>query len=337
MSSRFGPGQVLVGVLGIAVLVAVVASPQLLEAHLVHAFARIGQARPVWLWLAGVALLASFLASGAAWRTTLAACGTRVRFRDSCARYGVGSIVNTFAPFQLGDVVRVGLFSRVVKDRSGTWTVAGGLAAIAVVRACCLTVLGAVAWALGGLPLWPLLALGSVVSAATVIVFFTRKRVPQRQLGHLLDAFRALAASPTATRRLVGWVALGLVARVCAATAIGMALHVHSPVIAALLIVTALDLAGQFPLTPGNIGVANGAVALALQGRGIALTTALAIGLSFQAVQTAVDFGGGVAGLLHLAPAASRFAGRRVGQVMAAITAIGISIAFGLTVIVNVA
>jgi Lysylphosphatidylglycerol synthase TM region len=191
------------------------------------------------------------------------------------------------------------------------WTAAGGLAAIAVVRAACLAVLGSVAWALGGLPLWPLLALGGVVSSVLVAVFLLRKRAPQRHLGHLFDAFRALASSPIEAGRLVGWVALGLAARVCAGTAIGMALGVPAPVITALLIVAALDLAGQFPLTPGNIGVANDAVVLALGSRGITLTTALAIGFAFQAIQTTVDVGGGVAGLLHGDPDDGRRRRRR--------------------------
>jgi uncharacterized membrane protein YbhN (UPF0104 family) len=337
LTSHVGLGHVIVGVLGLAFIVAVIAAPQLLGTNVVHAFARLAHARPVWLWLAGLALLGSFLASGAAWRTTLAACGTRVSFRDSCARYGIGSLVNTVAPFQLGDVARVGLFSRVVAERSGPWTVAGGLAAIAVVRATCLTVLGVAAWALGGLPAWPLAVLGGIAVVVLAIAISSRNRAPQRQFGHLLDAFRALASSPAKALRLVGWVAAALIARVGAGTAIAMALGIRSPLIAALLVVTALDVAGQFPLTPGNIGVANGAVALALQSRGIALATALAVGLAFQAVQTAVDVGAGVAGALHLAPAASRIAGRRVNQLLAAVAVLGLSLGFGLTVIFNVA
>lgn len=334
--SPFQPQHVLVGVIGIAFVIVAVAAPQLLGSHFVHAFARLTRARPAWLWLAALGFLGSFLASGAAWRTTLCACGIPIRLRDSCARYGIGSLVNTVAPFQLGDVVRVGLFSRVVPDRSGTWTVTGGLAAIAVVRAALLAILGTLAWSFGGLPAWPLVVLGGLSVAAVAVVFATRHRAPRRQLGHLLDAFRALASSRVAALRLLCFVALALVTRVAAGTSIAMALGVRSPLIVALLIVTAIDIAGQFPVTPGNIGVANGAIAIALDSRGVALTTAIAIGLAFQAVQTAVDIGAGVAGAVHLAPAASRFANRRVNQIMAAAALLGISAAFSLTVVVNV-
>jgi len=127
-----------------------------------------------------------------------------------------------------------------------------------------------------------------------------------------------------------------LLARVFAAAAIGVALGVRSPLVAALLIVTALDLAGQFPRTPRNIGIANGAVAIALESRSIALTTALAIGLAFQAVQTSVDIVAGAAGALHLAPATSRFADRRAGQIAAAAAAVTVVLAFSFTVIVNI-
>jgi uncharacterized membrane protein YbhN (UPF0104 family) len=335
--AQFGSRHVAVAVVCIALAIAAIAAPQLLGTHFVHAFSRLAHARPVWLWLGALGFLGSFLASSAAWRTTLAACGIPITFRDSSARYGIGSLVNTVAPFQLGDVVRVGLFSRLVPERSGTWTVAGGLGAIAVVRAACLAILGTFAWSFGGLPAWPLVALGGLAVAAVVVVFATRHRAPRRQLGHLLDAFRALASSRTATARLLFFVALSLVARVAAGTAIAMALGVDSPLIVALLIVTALDIAGQFPITPGNIGIANGAIAIALGSRGVALTTAIAIGLAFQAVQTAVDVGAGVAGAVHLAPAASRFASRRASQILAAAALLGISAAFSLTVIVNVA
>jgi uncharacterized membrane protein YbhN (UPF0104 family) len=328
---------VVVAFVGLVFVMVALTAPHLLGVHFARAFTKLGSAHPAWLWLAGVAFLVSFLGSAAAWRTTLAVCGIRVRFRDSCARYGIGSLVNTVAPFQLGDVVRVGLYSRVVTDGLGAWTVTGGLAAIAVVRASCLAVLATVAWALGGLPLWPLFVLGGLVGVALAIAIRARKKAPCSRAGHLLDAFRALASSPREAGWLFAWVGLALASRVCAGAAIGVSLGVHSPLIAALLIVTALDLAGQFPLTPGNVGVANGAVAIALGSRGVALATALAIGLAFQAVQTTVDVGAGSLGLLHVAPKASRFASRHVAQVAAALVVIGVSVAFSLTVLANVA
>lgn len=334
---RFGAVHLVVAFVGLVFVMVVLTAPHVLGAHFARAFTMLGNAHPLWLWLAGVAFLVSFLGSAAAWRTTLAVCGIRVGFRDSCARYGIGSLVNTVAPFQLGDVVRIGLYSRAVRDGSGAWTVTGGLAAIAVARASCLAVLATVAWALGGLPLWPLFVLGGVVGVALAIAIRARKKTPRSRAGHLLDAFRSLASSPREAGWLFTWVGIALASRVCAAAAIGISLGVHSPLIAALLIVTALDLAGQFPLTPGNLGVANGAVAIALGSRGIALATALAIGLAFQGVQTTVDIGAGAVGLLHLAPKTSRFASRRVAQVAAASAVIGVSAAFSLTVLVNVA
>jgi uncharacterized membrane protein YbhN (UPF0104 family) len=57
-----------------------------------------------------------------------------------------------------------------------------------------------------------------------------------------------------------------------------------------------LQLATMFPITPGNVGVASGAVALALQARGVELSQALAAGMAFHAAETLVGIAVGVAG-----------------------------------------
>ena len=41
-------------------------------------------------------------------------CGAELGYGDANARYGVGSLVNTFLPARLGDAVRFGLFSRAL-------------------------------------------------------------------------------------------------------------------------------------------------------------------------------------------------------------------------------
>jgi hypothetical protein len=83
----------------------------------------------------------------------------------------------------------------------------------------------------------------------------------------------------------------------------------HHPLLAALVICPALDLAGTIPLTPGNLGVASGAVAVALRSRGIGMTEALGVGIAVQALQTLVSLAAGTAGALYLADPA-RLVGR---------------------------
>jgi uncharacterized membrane protein YbhN (UPF0104 family) len=328
-------GLLAAGVLTASILV-LATVPQLLGSQMKAAVAGLDQARPLWLWLAAAAFLGSLVASSGAWRSALNACGAGLSLRDSCARYGIGSLVNTVVPYRIGDVVRVGLFARSLAGGERVWTTSGALGPIGAARALCLLLLVAIAAAMGALPLWPLAALGGLFAVALMIAILARQRRPHKRAAHLLDAFRALAHSPARATRLAGWVAVATVARVLAAAAIGAALGVHTALLAALLIVAALDLAGQLPLTPGNIGIASGTVAMTLASRGVALDQALSTGLAFHAVETATGLCFGAAGALQLAPAHSPFARRWVARYAAAAATIVLVTSFSLTVLVNV-
>jgi uncharacterized membrane protein YbhN (UPF0104 family) len=59
-----------------------------------------------------------------------------------------------------------------------------------------------------------------------------------------------------------------------------------------------IQLATAFPITPGNVGVASGAVALALQTRGVELQQAIATGIAYHAAETIVGIAFGAAGTL---------------------------------------
>jgi uncharacterized membrane protein YbhN (UPF0104 family) len=100
---------------------------------------------------------------------------------------------------------------------------------------------------------------------------------------------------------VLGWT-LGMVAcRLGATVAVAAALGLPHPMLAALLILPALDVAGAFPITPGGIGIGSGAVAVALAGRGIAMPQALGTGFAMQALETLVGISTGSLGALYLA------------------------------------
>ena len=87
---------------------------------------------------------------------------------------------------------------------------------------------------------------------------------------HTLSTSSACSAAvPAQPRRSPAGSGSAMVLRIAAATAIAAAFGVEQPLVAALLIVPALDLAGILPLTPGNIGVASAAVAFALKAHGV--------------------------------------------------------------------
>jgi hypothetical protein len=123
------------------------------------------------------------------------------------------------------------------------------------------------------------------------------------------------------------------VARVAAAAAVAAALGVSEPLAAALIIVPALDFAGLLPLTPGNVGIASGAVAVALQAHGVDTTTALGAGIAFHAVETIVGVACGLTGLAFLLGAPAHLRRLRPGlaaAVCVAAAAVGSMFAAGL-------
>jgi uncharacterized membrane protein YbhN (UPF0104 family) len=325
---RVGRRGLAAAVVLLVVLVVAVATPQLLGHRVAAAFETLASADPRWLWLAAAGFFVSVSGAAAAWRSAMVVCGGRLSFTDACARYGVGSLVNTFVPARAGEAVRIGLFSRVLRNQERLRTTGGAFAALAAARALALAVLAVAGAAAGVIPLWPFLVAAALVAAAVAVGALARKTQT-----HLLDAFRALAEDPRAAARLIAWIALQFAGRLAAATALGAALGIRHPLAAALLILLALDVAGLVPVTPGGVGVAQAAVVLALHAHGTPYGSALAAAIAFHAVETAVSLMVGVASLVWLAPYPSPAARRVALLAGAASWALGIAGAFSATVL----
>ena len=272
---------------GVLVVAAVVLF--LHRGRLIDSVGLIQDANVSYVWLAAVAFLGSLVASASAWRTTLAGCGSRVSRVDACARYGVGSLFNSFLPARMGDAARVTLFSRTLPAGGGVlFVAAGALVAIEIAHVAVQAVLLGLVSAVYGLPLVPMVALagGSAALVATATVL--RRRLKHMRVRRLLDGIDALLQDPPRAARLVGWQLAETGCRVGAAAAVAASVGVHSPLTVALIVIAAVDLAGLLPFTPGNIGVTSTAVALALDRAGADPTAAIACGLVFYAVQTLV-------------------------------------------------
>src|SRR5438034_2052010 len=148
----------------LVVLVVLFATPQLLGTRVAAAFGTLEQADAKLLWLAGVGFAVAVVGAAGSWRSAIGLCGGRLSLTDACARYGAGSLVNTFVPARAGDAVRIGLFSRALPTEKRLWTTGGAFAALGVARALVLGVL-VVAGALAGIvPLWPLLVVAALVA-----------------------------------------------------------------------------------------------------------------------------------------------------------------------------
>jgi uncharacterized membrane protein YbhN (UPF0104 family) len=286
-------------------------------------------ARPVWLWVAAAAFLGSLLASSSAWRSAFGLCGARLSRSDAAARYALASLVNGISPVRVGSALRLALFARALPGDDRAWRTGGAFGVIGAARSLVFAVVIVVAEAFGAVPLWPVVVLAAFVVVTGVVAFAARDRTPRTHVAHLVDAFREIGRSPVGGARLVGWVALSTAARFGGAAAIAMSLGVHAPISAALIILPALDVAGMIPLS-GNVGITSGAVAVALQAHGIAVTQAMTTGLAFHAVETAAGIAGGLGGLLFLV----RFDARRL---VVAGAAACLFAAFAATVLVPLA
>ena len=334
MHSKFTLGRwhILLSLVSIGALVALATMPQLLGDQVTEAFHGLLEVSPAWLWLAALSFATALAAAGCAWRSALCRCGAELTRADASARYGVGSLVNAFLPAKIGSAVRFALFARVLHSEGRVWTTGGVCASIGAARAIWLAVLLGFGAASGVLPLWPLGVLALAVVLAVGVAYFARNRTPNARVAHVLDAFRALGRSPRAAAQLVGWIGLATAARVGAATAIAAAFGVEKPLLAALLVVPALDLAGILPITPGNIGVASAAVAFALHAHGASASTSFSAGIAFSAVETVTSLAFGTGSALYLVGAAP--GPRRLPAAAAAATAcLALGVAFGATVV----
>lgn len=309
--------------------------PQLLGSEVRRALGGLSSAQPIWLWLASVCFVGSLVGTAGAWLSAIGLVGGRIGWVDAGARYGMGSLINSFAPARLGDLVRLALFSRALDSDDRLWRAGGSFAVIGVARGLVLALLVVVGSIVGALPLWPVLVLIGLTGVAALAAVTTRNRRPRTHVGHALDAFRALGREPKRGARIVGWIGFSTLARLGAAASIAAALGIPSPLIAAVLVVPVLELSGTMPLTPGNIGLTSGAIAMALRAHGVGLTAALTTGIAFHAVETAAGIVFGLASALLLAPFSSAVVRRRTTLAAGTAACAVLMVAFGATVLVQ--
>jgi uncharacterized membrane protein YbhN (UPF0104 family) len=299
---RISRTTILLSIATVALLGAAAASPHLLGGHVASAFDALSEAERHWLLLGAAGFVTAFAATVGAWRAALAAAGGRICPKQAAARLAIGSMVNSFAPAKLGDAVKIALCSKAIDAPGRLWTAGGVYAALAAARSLALAAVIVVASASGAMPVWPVFVLCAMVGALVAVSTLSSRLRNHPRIAQVLDGLGALRRSPRALGSVLGWTALMQLARLGATMAVAAALGVPHPVLAALIILPALDVASAFPITPGSIGVGSGAVAVALATRGIGMTQALGVGFAIQGLETLVSITAGTAGLLYLAP-----------------------------------
>ncbi len=282
-------------------IVLVVSRPDFLGDQAGRTVNAFSHANPWWIGAAFLAFAMGYVTYVGSWRASAFGLGIKLGFRPTLARLGIGSVVNTFAPARAGDAVKIALISETLEGPDKLWTAGGVYAAVAASRAAAVTVLTLVASCTGLLPAWPAVVIGTVVvGVAAAARFSTRARRFKRAV-HLVEGIAALTRSPRRGAILVGWALATTGARILAVAGLASAFSLPHPLLVALLTVTALDLSGALPLTPGNVGVASGAVMVALGTAGISVADSLTISVAVQALETLVSLSAGAFGAVYLA------------------------------------
>lgn len=326
---RLRRGALVAGGVVAAAVVAVAATPQLLGPRVTEAFEGLASAKPAWLWLSALLVVATLVTWSLAWRSAVHTVGGELSREDAIARYAIGCAVNTFVPARIGDAVRIALFSRALENRERMWTTAGVYTTVGAARTLWCGALIVIGYLYGALPLWTVIGSAAFVFVAVVATAVARRRGGNSRLAHFFDAYRELGRNPRRALPVLLWTALATVARAGAVAATASSVGVPRPVAAALLIIPALDAASLLPIAPGGLGLSSGAVALALNGIGISVTTALTVAIAYHAIEAAAGIVFGLSGGLVLASELRPYARHAAVALVGLCVAIAVAGAFG--------
>jgi uncharacterized membrane protein YbhN (UPF0104 family) len=288
-----------------------------------HALAALRDVQPDWLVVAGVGFGTSLVCSARAWHAGLRACGGTSARSDVTARYAIGSLVNSVSPAHLGAAVRIGLLSRTLPGNDAVLRTCGVGAAVGAARALALAALVLGAAALGSVPLWPAPIVAAVVLAALAL----GARLSTRVAGKVAAALEVFRCRRTGLE-LARWIAISFAARLGAAVAIVASFGIPHALTVSVILLAAIALASLLPLTPGNIGAGAGAATLALHEAGVGTGAALALGMTFQAVETCTGMLLGLGGSAMLAAPGTRM--RRWSFAAAAVGAFAVAAIVGV-------
>jgi hypothetical protein len=257
--------------------------------------------------LLGAAICAPLVpaATAGAWRSVLGARGICLPATEAWGCYGIGSVANTFLPGRAGDALRIELFSRRLRRHGRRWLACGIAASIALAQSIvfgCVLCAGSL---LGVLPLWTIAPAFALPAATWVAGCIAVRRRPGERVAWLATA---ATLPPLAWARMLGWVAAATAARLLLVIAVVEALNVPHAAAVALIALCGLAVGNALPVAPGGAGVAAATMSVALGHAGLATSTAVAVAVSFHALETGAGLLFGVSGwlLLRLADRGAR-------------------------------
>lgn len=264
-----------------------------------------------WEWVAAAVLINLFSVAvrAAAWRTVIVQAlpppwpTRRLVFAAFC----IGLLANAALPGRVGELARVAVLTRHVRRRTGTWATITGtvfthrlfdvVAALALVTFV-LYRARIPDWAVPGLAIAIGIGVGFLI-AGLLLARRQHRPVPEglgpgrrllRMARHGLTVLRRpVPALEALFLQLIGWAA-----QLFAVYTAFLAFGIEPSIPAAALILVIINLVMVFPLWPGNVGLVQVAVALALLRYGVPYGHGFLYGVGLQAIEASVGVGLGM-------------------------------------------
>ena len=275
-----------------------------------------------WEWIAAALIfnLLSIIVRVLAWRTVIfqAIYPPRPRFRSIFSAFSIGLLGNATLPGRIGELARVAVLANRMPRRRGLWaTLAGTVFAHRVFDL--IVVLGLVLYVVSTaeVPRWAQTSLTAFMALSAILIVIaltmarSHLRTPLDGLGRvrrLVEMARqglAVMHTPSAAAVALIFQMLGWTAQYFAVYAAMRGFQIDEPIFVAGVVLLVMNIATAFPLWPGNVGLLQAAVALALVPYGVAYAHGFAFGLGLQAIEASVGIG---LGLLFLAREGLSFA-----------------------------
>ena len=279
-----------------------------------------------WEWIAAALLLnlVSIVVRAVAWTTVIdqAMPPPHPRFRSIFSAFSIGLLGNAALPGRIGELARVAVLANRLPRRQGLWaTLAGTVFAhrvfdlVAVVGLVLYVVLNAEipGWLRTSLTAFMAFGGGAIVASVLLarrhhLSALDEEAGRVRRLVTMARHGLGVMHAPLAAAGAVGFQALGWICQFFAVYAALRAFQIDEPFVVAGVVLLVMNVATVFPLWPGNVGLMQAAVALALVPYGIAYAHGFGFGLGLQAIEASVGIG---LGLLFLAREGLSFASLR--------------------------
>jgi glycosyltransferase 2 family protein len=279
-----------------------------------------GNVRWYWVVVAVALNLLSVVLRSAAWNTVIhqAMPPPRPAFRYVFAAFCVGLLANVVLPGRVGELARVAVLARRTEDPRRAWPILVG-SVVAHRMFDLFPSITLVVWVVfaAKLPTWALTSLKAVLGVSLILMFvvwmLARRRNPtamdeMSRMRRIVDRGRqglAIMRKPIPALIAALFQYGGWFCQLFAVWAAMFAFNIHEPLAAAGLVLVLMNVAGIFPLWPGNVGLVQAAIAIPLKQYGIDISRGLAFGFGLQAIEASVGVG---IGLVFLAREGLSFA-----------------------------